>query len=468
MKNKLKVFLTTAMIASMTLSSCSLFEVEKVPELNNPTVESILTGASAVQISQLATGIQRVMPLGYLELSQFGGSVGREINMFNGTDNRYYTELQGQIPVDPAGIFYAWYGSFNQTRRRAELFYLSANNSLDLTTAQKKACEGFAKTVQAYAMLNLANMMGDAGIRTTFGDLLTKGDLLNPGPFVSYAEALTYCKKLVDEGASALDAGGAAFPFTMASGWAGFNKPADFKKFNRAVAARVAMYQKDWAGMNTALAASFLDVNGVMTTGPNFNYSTTTGDAVNPFFKTLNDVVNPMAVQNANITDVEAGDKRFTGSNVRDVPAGVSKVKLRSAPVTKGGFPASTYEYQPYLTNTTPVSIIRNEELILMSAEAKLQTSDLPGAVIALDKVRTAAGLPALATAKPTIITDKNKLIDEVLNQRRYSLYMEGAHRWFDMRRYDKLAALPKDLATHNVIKGFPKPQSEIDWDNRK
>jgi hypothetical protein len=226
------------------------------------------------------------------------------------------------------------------------------------------------------------------------------------------------------------------------------------------------MHQKDWAGMNSALSASFLDVNGAMTTGPLFNYSTQTGDATNAFFKPLNDVNNPQAIQNANITDLEAGDKRFTGASIR--AAGTSKVALRTAPVAKGGFPASTHELQMYASNVAGVSIIRNEELILMSAEAKIQTGDLPGAVTALDKVRVAAGLGALATAKPTIITSKDKLIDEVLNQRRYSLFMEGSQRWFDMRRYAKLTALPKDLATHNVHASFPKPQSELDWDNRK
>ena len=217
--------------------------------------------------------------------------------------------------------------------------------------------------------------------------------------------------------------------------------------------------------MQTALNASFIDLNGAMTTGPNFVYSTQTGDNTNLFFKPLNDVVNPQAIQNANIADVEAGDKRFTGTAIRS--GGTSKVALRTAPVTKGGFTASTHEYQAYATNVSPVSIIRNEELILMQAEVQIQAGTLPAAVIALDKVRIAAGLPPLATAKPTIIADKAKLTDELLNQRRYSLFMEGAHRWFDMRRYDKLASLPKDLPTHNIVKAFAKPQSEIDWDNR-
>jgi starch-binding outer membrane protein, SusD/RagB family len=466
MKNKFKVFLTAVVVASMTLNSCSFFEVEKIPELNAPTLDVIAKDASLTQIGQLAIGVQRVMPIGYVEMSQFGGSVGREVVLFNSTDNRYFTELQGQIPIDPGGIFFAWYNNFSQTRRRAELFYRSANNTSALTAAEKKACEGFAKTVQAFAALNLANMMGEVGIRTSFTDLLTVGDLLKPGPMSTYAEALTYCKKLADDGAAALDAGGTGFPFTFASGWSGYTTPADFKKFNRAVAARIAMHQKDWAGMNTALSASFLSIGGPLATGPSFNYSIATGDATNAFFKALNDVNNPQAVQVDNITDAEAGDKRFSGTSIR--AGGTSKISLRSAPVTKGGFPASTHEYQAFATNVSNVSIIRNEELILMLAEAKIQTGDLVGGAAALDTIRVKNGLKLLATAKPTVIGDKTKLIDELLNQRRYSLFMEGANRWFDMRRYDKLALLPKDLATHKVFTSFPKPQSEVDWDKIK
>ena len=59
----------------------------------------------------------------------------------------------------------------------------------------------------------------------------------------------------------------------------------------------------------------------------------------------------------------------------------------------------------------------------------------------------------------------KDGLIDELLNQRRYSLFMESGHRWFDMRRYDRLNQLPLDLPTHKVFDNFPKKQSEVDWD---
>jgi starch-binding outer membrane protein, SusD/RagB family len=431
------------------IASCDILDVEKVPDLNNPTIESVLTNASLVQISQLGVGAQAALRTNYYDLCWIGGSIGREIVVFNSTDSRYYTELLGASAISPSGIFFPWYNGFNATRRRAEIFTRSADNSKNISAAEKNACKGFARTVQAFAMLNCLNMMPDVGIRTELGDALSDKDLLNPGPFVDYAGSLTYCKKLVDEGATALDAGGDAFPFPMTSGWTGFSTPSTFKKFNRAVAARIAMYQKDWAGMNTALQGSFLNLTGSISAGPVFTYSTTGGDATNPFFLSL----------------ASTGDKRAFGVGIRD--GGTSKIKKRAAGLALGGLPENEYDFQPVASNTASFSIIRNEELVLMHAEAQAQLNNLGVAVSALDSVRVTAGLGKLATAKPSVIGDKAKIIDEVLNQRRYALYMEGAHRWFDMRRYDRLATLPKDLPTHNVIRSFPKPQAEVDWDAR-
>ena len=394
----------------------------------------------------------------YYTLSWIAGSIGRETVVFNSTDSRYYTELLGATNISPSGIFYGWYNSTNASRRRAEVFMQSAEKSTNLSATQKSACKGFAKTVQAFAMLNCVNMMPEVGIRTDVKDIL------KPGPFVDYAASLTYIKGLCDEGNAALDAGGAAFPFPV-SGYPNMNTPATFKKFNRALAARIAMYQKDWAGMNTALAGSFLDLAVGSNVGANFLYSTTSGDASNPFFLATNSTV-PTTVQRLWISEAEAGDKRVTGVNVRD--GGVSKIKLRGAPIGLGGIAANTHDFQPVTSNTASMSIIRNEELILMSAEAKAQTGDLPGAVRALDTVRVRAGLAVLATAKPTVVGNKDNIINEVLNQRRYALYLEGGHRWFDMRRYDRLATLPKELASHKPHTSFPKPQAEIDWDAKK
>jgi starch-binding outer membrane protein, SusD/RagB family len=461
LKQNIKIFAMGAMLL-VGANSCSLLEVDRVPEPNSPTVESILTNATAIQIQQLGVGVQAVMRNGLFDFYTLTAGVGREAIVFAKTDSRYYSDPQGNTKMDPSFFPTFYYNPFNQTRRRAELFYLAAAKSTALSAEQKSACKGFAKTVQAHIMLNCLNMQYSNGIRTSFGDLLSPGDLLKPGKLSDYAGGLAYVKTLADEGAAALDAGGAAFPFPMAKGWAGFNTPATMKKFNRAVAARIAMHQKDWTGMTTALNGSFLDLAGALKTGPKFNYATTSGDATNPLFQALDDANRPVAVQIKFVPEAEAGDTRVFGKSVRE--GGTAKIRKRTAGTTLGGFPVSEYELQNYVTNTSDIDIIRNEELILMAAEAAIQTGKLVDGEKALDIIRVAAGLKKLADAKPTVVGNKDNLINELLNQRRYSLFLEG-HRWFDVRRYGRLATLPKDIATHNVLEAFPSTQAEVDWD---
>jgi len=48
-------------------------------------------------------------------------------------------------------------------------------------------------------------------------------------------------------------------------------------------------------------------------------------------------------------------------------------------------------------------------------------------------------------------------LTNELLMQRRYSLFGEG-HRWLDMRRYNRLGDLPLDRSGDEVFIQFPRP----------
>ena len=63
---------------------------------------------------------------------------------------------------------------------------------------------------------------------------------------------------LLEQAKAELQAGG-PFPFSLPPGFTGFNTPATFLAFNRALRARVAVYRNDYAGALTALSESFLD-----------------------------------------------------------------------------------------------------------------------------------------------------------------------------------------------------------------
>lgn len=113
-----------------------------------------------------------------------------------------------------------------------------------------------------------------------------------------------------------------------------------------------------------------------------------------------------------------------------------------------------TYDFYVYTSNTSPIPIIRNEELILLYAEAQHISKPLL-AVQAIDVVRDAAGLSDYSGG----LTPAD-LLDEILQQRRYSLYGEG-HRWIDMRRFNRLSELPIDRVGDDVWVQFPIPLNE-------
>ncbi|MEO7394165.1 MAG: RagB/SusD family nutrient uptake outer membrane protein [Chitinophagaceae bacterium] len=456
----------------MAISSCrkgGFFEVDdSIIDPNAVSVDAVLANPSKTQIIQLCKGLESAMRSGYNDFIASSGAVGREVISSRSTDNRYYTELLGtnvaQYPGptaganDPAGIFNGYYAAFSATRRRAELLVLTANNATSITPGEKKAVEGFARTIQAYVTLNLLNMQGKNGIRETFGDLNAPGDLLKPGKFGTYASGLTLVKKYADDGLGALNAG-TNFPFSFGSGFSGFNTPATFKLFNRAVAARISMYQADWAGVLTNLSGSFFNLSGSLTAGPKYLWSTAANDFTNTLFVKANNDGQPYVVFNEVIAAVEAGDTRFTGAT--------AKAQARTTPRSSGPF-TTTHEVRVFASNVSPSFIIKNEELILMYAEAKAEQNTaltLADAIIAINIIRTAYGLPVYAGG----IT-KAALIDEIYKQRRFSLFWEG-HRWFDMRRRNLLAQIQPQgtigTQTFVVFENMSRPDAEVQWDIR-
>ena len=122
---------------------------------------------------------------------------------------------------------------------------------------------------------------------------------------------------------------------------------------------------------------------------------------------------------------------------------------------------AGTHQDARWATNTTPIPFIRNEELILLKAEAHANLNQTADAVAAINVIRNAAGIGNYTGA-----TTQQALINEILYQRRYSLWAEPwGHRWIDARRYNKLNEIPTSYDKGTIFKQFPHPQSEVNWD---
>ncbi|NJM25889.1 MAG: RagB/SusD family nutrient uptake outer membrane protein [Bacteroidia bacterium] len=59
-----------------------------------------------------------------------------------------------------------------------------------------------------------------------------------------------------------------------------------------------------------------------------------------------------------------------------------------------------------------------------------------------------------------------DEVLEEILFQRRYSLWAEAGHRWIDLRRTGKLDATHVDLRDGGtIIVEVERPTSETNWD---
>ena len=131
----------------------------------------------------------------------------------------------------------------------------------------------------------------------------------------------------------------------------------------------------------------------------------------------------------------------------------INKATLR--PVASLDGPSSDRDVWIFISSTAPMSLIRNEELILIYAEANIQLNNFLQAVASLNIIRAEHNLPAYSGT-----VDRPSLINEMLYERRYSLFMEG-YRWIDGRRYNLMGTLPIDRPGEDVWTEFPLPVSE-------
>ncbi len=421
------------------LAAC---ELDDIPNPNAPSLDSILDNPTRSDLQALVTGTESLMRQETGFYYDVTGIIGREMYFFTGSDPRYTGELLGKggSQLDNAGFYGTRpYAGRYATIKNANILIQAVESNADnlgLSTQALNGYLGFAGTAKAYEYLLALNLQYQNGIR------FEVDDPDNLGPFLGYDEALGSIRALLDAAATQLDAAGDSFDFVLSPGFSGFDTPVTFRQFNRALAARVSLYQGNDAAALSALEASFLDLDGALDAGPARFYSTAGGDLTNPVFRVPNQA-DALVAHPSFMTDIAAGDDR------------IGKVQERNEPISLDGL-SSTHDVVVFSSLSDPIPYINNEELILIYAEAHI-SADNAMAKNALDRIRTAHGLPAYSGP----MTD-DALTDEVLEQRRFSLYGQG-HRWIDMRRYDRLDELPLDRPEDDVWEQMPRPVSERD-----
>ncbi|GHC42820.1 RagB/SusD family nutrient uptake outer membrane protein [Ulvibacter litoralis] len=443
MKN-IKIYLVAVLIGLVTVSC----EVEDGQNLNGPTTDSVSSDLSRGELDVAMAGALSDMRVFLGTQVDAQAVAGREYWRFQSSDPRWTGDLLTGIldnntfyTTNPYASRYATIKDINLLLEGLE------NTTADFSAEEIAASKGFANTLKAHELLMVLNQQYQNGIR------IDVSDPDNLGEFVDYNTALTEVFNLLSSAASDLSNGGGSFPFMVPSGFASVATPSSFLTFNRALAARVEVYRGNYASANSLLQNSFMDLAGDLYNGVYYSFSLTGADLPNPLFFSLNaSGANARIVHPSFIEDAEANDARLSKAVERMIDDGNGNMVPN--PLTQSNL-TGFYDVFIYESNIDPVAIIRNEELILLYAEAN-HISSPSTAVSAINVIRNAAGIgPYTGGTSPA------ELVNEILTQRRYSLFAEGGHRWIDLRRFNRLNELPLDRSGDGTFEQFPTPLTE-------
>ncbi len=445
-------------VAALTIAGC---KAETVLNPNSPTIAGVdadVRVASQIRASG-AMATQRGLAAGYMSAT---GILGRESFNYTPTEARNTTEFLRSAALTNAsfvagGQWGGRYSSMLGLKQLSDLVDATAGNTL--TPAERLAVKGFANTLWALDMYYVIATRDSLGAPT---ELITTRD--SAAAFQTRDSVYRFILGKLDEGKTQLTGGGAAFPFVLTSGFAGFTTPTNFLRLNRALYARVAVAYGSLRGTAgapqftaalTALTESFLSTTSPLATGAYYVYSTASGDALN----TLSPSVSPDQLLHPSLEADAATELRADLSPDLRYSAKVTKLTTaRTAPQTSGI--STTLQAKIYPTNTTSIPIIRNEELILLRAEANLGLGNLTQALVDINFIRTTSGGVPASTL--TAASGSSAILTDLLRQRRLSLLMEG-HRWVDVRRYNRMSTLPLDQTSHIYVNAFPIPTAECD-----
>jgi starch-binding outer membrane protein, SusD/RagB family len=460
--------------AATVLGGCS--KRLDITNPNNPTQATAALNPRDASIRLIVGAIATFRGNRGDQINAFG-SYGRETYNMSPQDGRSVTGPYrdwAQNSAFTAGT--NWAGRYGNYRNIFAIFtLLAATPDGPITAVEKKGATGVLKTILALEMLGVVEARGIIGGVVDMSD-----DVNQVFPLVSQDSMYNWVTNKLDEAKADLDAAGGTFYFPMHTGFSAFgvagNTPAGFGQFNRAIKARVEAKRASlgcgapcYTAALTALSASFVSTLTAANRddGIYVIFSTAAGDALN----TISFATNSNLYVHKQIDQLPGAalDDRYR-RKVDAHETSATEDDLCSLVYPSRSLVGGVADNRPctYAGNTTPIPVVRNEELILTRAEAKWFTGDHAGAIADLDLVRVNSGATRGGTASVAFAAPGNDadFTSELLLQRTLSLFQEG-FRWVDYRRFGRLTqlgTLPSDIAAGFTVATYSVlPQQECD-----
>jgi hypothetical protein len=452
---------TTIALAVATAVAAGCKDNPVANPIDAPTVDALSGALTPTSLRQLIVGAlaqDRATWNGVASTIE-AGIFARDVYRVDASEPRYVTETLGGNP-DPgsfagSGAFAGYY-----TALRAENNLLKAlvtASTSQFTTAQITATSGFVRTMKAYEYWRIIEMHDTVGAPI-------QSDVPTQVTDVRCREAvLSYIVALLDSANADFTAAGAAtvLPVKLPTGFSAFgrdyNKVSNLILYNRAWRGKVNFYR----GLNrkTPQAALFPSVITDLTTalgaGPGAVPASQFGIGV-----WYNFVAGGTENTANTIADSKIGLNPLVGDSVQPGDTRGTKIVSRATLAGNGISTSITYTgaLATLANQNAPMPMLRDEELVLLRAQAYIETSDLADAQSDVNSVRTHYGL------LPVVLTSKSQAIDAVLYEKRYSLLFEGAHRLVDLREYGRLnnTYLRKELPNDPFNAALPIPRAEL------
>lgn len=430
--------------AVIPIASC---KDSNVPYFIAPT--SVTANAVGVQngVTGVFSGIRDDQFFTVLWMATFG----RDAANFTNTEDRYITELGGIAPIpgsDFAGVP-VWDPEFSNAAQTNAVM-ATARTVAGYTTDSLAALQGVMQTMKALDFMYIAETHDTLGV-----------------PIYSIVQGISapaYCNKdvweyivaLLDSGNAALNLAATtltALPVKLPSGFGNVDAipgpstaPGSFAAFNRALAGKAGLelayaIARGTGGNPTptsagtpnvaaltradsAIKASALFAPTMLGPFPASGFSTAFDNGVYHVFSAQSgDIVNP--INGVIGTLVLLWDLAIDVDTLHDLRWAAKVTPINPALIQEATFNAIAYPatYSGYPNVSTPMPIVRNEELTLVDAEIQLGLGNEAAAMTLVNDVHEEVG----GYTTPIVATTYTAVRDSLLNEMQISTLLEGS-----------------------------------------
>jgi starch-binding outer membrane protein, SusD/RagB family len=441
--------------ASVVLSALACNDTN-VPFLTAPTsVANTPTG-----IQNAFTGLFYAARIDVGNYAVIMASMSRDAANFTNTEPRWITEGTGIQPIvfnDQFLSDFVWDREYTNAKFDNSILASLPNVKPSYSSAQVEALTGVVQTMKALQFMMIAETRDTLGVSVYSID---GGS--TPQPVFCNKDVWQYIVALLDSANTALNAAGSTtLPVTLPSGFSAVDQfagpstaPGSFAAFNRALAGKAnlelayaatgarpslptaagtpnaaALARGDSAITHSALynpsAITTPTPGGFALNDPNavyYVFSAQSGDIVNP----VNGMIGTMAVLWDLVVDVDTvNDARW-------------KAKFSANPnaVQQGSYNAvaSPYIYSYYGSPSSPIPVVRNEELTLVEAQIQIGLGNYSNALTLINMVHQKAGGFGSPLSVPNDYVDVR---DALLKEQRVSTVLEATgDRDISLRMY--------------------------------